>query len=258
MPKFCTECGTPHREGAKFCPACGERYEPTQEKSQEQSPNPNHVATQEKETSPQGDIVSTVNQGNRKKRKLPALIAAVAIICVAVGVAVFLMMRGTIGDIAVGNNYTETGDIAAGNNHTVRLRENGTVVAIGGNSQGQLDVGEWRNIVSISAGAFHTVGLRSDGTVVAVGSNSHGQLDVDRWTNITAISAGASHTVGLRSDGTVVAVGGNTSEQIDVGGWRNIVSISAGGLHTVGLRSDGTVVSVGNNSHGPFDDRMGN
>ncbi|WP_338570206.1 RCC1 domain-containing protein [Arachnia propionica] len=34
---------------------------------------------------------------------------------------------------------------------------------------------------AVAAGTTHTVGLRVDGTVVATGGNSHGQLEVDSW-----------------------------------------------------------------------------
>jgi len=43
-------------------------------------------------------------------------------------------------------------------------------------------VSRWRDIVAIAAGTAHTVGLRRDGTVVATGSNSHGQLEVGAWS----------------------------------------------------------------------------
>ena len=34
---------------------------------------------------------------------------------------------------------------------------------------------------AVAAGQRHTVGCLPDGTVVATGSNSHGQLEVDSW-----------------------------------------------------------------------------
>ena len=52
----------------------------------------------------------------------------------------------------------------------------------------------------------HTIGLKSDGTVVAVGYNGSGQLNVGSWTDIVQVAAGGEHTVGLKSNGTVVAV----------------------------------------------------
>jgi alpha-tubulin suppressor-like RCC1 family protein len=140
--------------------------------------------------------------------------------------------------------------IAAGMYHTVGLKEDGSVVAVGSNGYGQLNVSSWTNITAIAAGAYHTVGLTGDGTVAAVGYTGQGQLNVSPWTNITAIAAGAYHTVGLTGDGTVVAVGYNVYGQLNVSSWTNITAIAAGAYHTVGLTGDGTVVAVGYNGQG--------
>jgi len=110
--------------------------------------------------------------------------------------------------------------VAAGGAHTAGLKSDGTVVAVGDNSDGQCDVDDWTNIIQVAAGNDYTVGLKSDGTVVAVGGNTDEQCDVGNWTDIIQVAAGLSHTVGVKSDGTAVAVGDNTSEQCDVGGWR--------------------------------------
>lgn len=143
--------------------------------------------------------------------------------------------------------------IAAGEGHLVGLREDGTVLATGNNTNFQCDVSGWENIVSIAAGRLHTVGLRADGTVVAAGYNYNGERNVSTWTNIVAIAAGDHHTLGLRSDGTVVATGSHGKGQCDVSDWSNIVSISAGSYHSVGIRADGTVVAVGSNYLGQCD-----
>ena len=105
-----------------------------------------------------------------------------------------------------------------------------TVIATGGNGNGECNVSEWTDIVAISAGNGYTVGLKADGTVVATKFNDniftyyhdYGQCDVASWTDIVAIDAGSRHTVGLKSDGTVVATGINNHGQCDVGGWTNI------------------------------------
>ena len=86
----------------------------------------------------------------------------------------------------------------------------------------------------LEAGSYHTVGEKADGTVVATGSNSDGECNVGNWRDIVAVSAGFSHTVGLKADGTVVATkytgyyGSLNYGQCDVGGWRDIVQVSAG------------------------------
>jgi hypothetical protein len=171
-----------------------------------------------------------------------------------------LKSDGTV--VAVGYNsdgqcnvggWTDITQVAAGWCHTVGLKDDGTVVAVGYNYYGQCNVGGWTDIVQVAAGGYHTVGLKDDGTVVAVGYNSDGQCNVGGWTDIVQVAAGGYHTVGLKSDGTVVAVGDNGEGQCNVGGWTDIVQVAAGYLHTVGLRSDGTVVAVGYNYYGQCD-----
>jgi alpha-tubulin suppressor-like RCC1 family protein len=141
--------------------------------------------------------------------------------------------------------------VAAGFGHTVGLMSDGTVVAVGDNTDGQCNVASWTGIQQVAAADYYTVGLKSDGTVVAVGDNTDGQCNVASWSGIQQVSAGYAHdTVGLKSDGTVVAVGDNTYGQCNVASWSGIQQVSAGGTHTVGLKSDGTVVAVGDNTYG--------
>ncbi|MBR5479707.1 MAG: TIR domain-containing protein [Clostridia bacterium] len=169
---------------------------------------------------------------------------------------------GTV--VAVGNNddgqcnvrnWTDMVAVSAGYHHTVGLKNDGTVVALGDNDHRQCNVRDWTDMVAVSAGYHHTVGLKNDGTVVAVGDNDHGQCDVRDWTDIVAVSAGDHHTVGLKGDGTVVAVGSNTCGECKVSSWKNIVAVSAGDCNTVGLKNDGTVVAVGDDYYGRCDVR---
>ena len=144
------------------------------------------------------------------------------------------------------NNWRDIVAVAAGNDHTVGLKKDGTVIAAGGSDYyGQCNVNNWRDIVAVAAGEYHTVGLKKDGTVVAIGSYNEGQCNVSNWRDIVAIAAGRWHTVGLRKDGTVVTVGWNKDGQCNANNWWDIVAIAAGGSHTVGLKKDGTVVAVG-------------
>jgi hypothetical protein len=64
----------------------------------------------------------------------------------------------------------------------------------------------------VAVGDAHVVGLKSDGTVVAVGNNSDGQCNVMGWKDITEADADYLHTVGLKWDGSVVALGCNCSQ----------------------------------------------
>ena len=181
--------------------------------------------------------------------------------------------------LALWNDVAQRDSIGAGDFHTIGLKTDGTVCAVGRNTDGQCDVSDWtdiiavsagydasaglkadgtvvttektlnssdwEDIVSISLGNDHMVGLRMDGTVVAVGKNIHGQCNVSGWKDIIAISAGRWFTVGLKANGTVVATGINIDGQCDVSKWSEITAIAAGMNHTVGLKKDGTVVAVG-------------
>jgi hypothetical protein len=132
--------------------------------------------------------------------------------------------------------------VAAGDFHTVGLRNNGTVVAVGWNEDGQLNVGSWTGISQVAAGAYDTVGVKTDGTVVAVGDNVDGQLNVGSWTDIVQVAAAGWHTVGLKSDGTVVAVGWNEDGQLNTSGWN--LGATAPPTRGTGIQITGTSSNI--------------
>src|SRR6185369_13824214 len=86
--------------------------------------------------------------------------------------------------------------IAAGYNYTLALRDNGTVVSWGYNSDGQTNVPTGlRGVAAIAAASRHSVALKSDGTVVAWGDNSSGQVTVPPGlSGVIAVAAGGSFT----------------------------------------------------------------
>jgi alpha-tubulin suppressor-like RCC1 family protein len=100
--------------------------------------------------------------------------------------------------------------ISAGDRHGLALLRNGSVVAWGDNTYGQLEVpSRVAGATAISAGGDFSLALLADGTVVAWGDNTYGQLDVPAdLENVTAISAGAFHALALRNDSDVVGWGG--------------------------------------------------
>ncbi|WP_395739382.1 choice-of-anchor D domain-containing protein [Prosthecobacter sp.] len=137
--------------------------------------------------------------------------------------------------------------IAAGGNHTLALCTDGTLVAWGLNSSGQLG-----NNSTITAGDAVTVTV--SGTPLA-------------GKTVTAIAAGNSHNLALCSDGTLVAWGSNNSGQLGnnsstqssvpvavissgVLSGKTVTSIAAGSTHSLARCSDGTVAAWGLNSNG--------
>ena len=96
------------------------------------------------------------------------------------GFAVGLTNTGTV--VNTGgedcSSWTDITQVSAGGEggFVVGLTNTGTVVNTGG-----YNCSSWTDIIQVSAGGNHIVGLKSDGTVVAVGSNSSGQLNVGSW-----------------------------------------------------------------------------
>ena len=187
--------------------------------------------------------------------------------------------------------------VTAGDAHGVALRDDGSVVAWGDNSNYQLgdgrqetysvipvpvsDAGSGSCIVSVASGPYadHTLALKQDGTVIAWGSNSYGQLGDGGYDypetpavvnglsqRVTAVAAGGDHSLALLANGNVVAwgddsygeLGDNNSQDeyspVAVIGLSNVTAISAGGYFSMALRSDGTVWTWGDNQYAELGD----
>ncbi|MDA8160876.1 MAG: hypothetical protein M0T76_09160, partial [Desulfobacteraceae bacterium] len=187
---------------------------------------------------------------------------------------------------AGGERITAT---VSGVNFTLALLNDGTVLAWGDNSSGQLGDGSTvghltpqavpglKNVQALAAGKLHALALLADGTLLAWGDNAAGQLglgnnapakvlspaQVPGLSQIQVISAGGGCSLALANDGTVWAWGfgsygqigdnttnnRNTPEQI--AGLGNVRAITvAGGLHALALLADGTVWAWGDNDSG--------
>jgi len=138
--------------------------------------------------------------------------------------------------------------------------------------------------VSIAAGGYHSLAVRADGTVLAWGYNSNGQLGtgtkgfgtdrnvptpVSRLTTAVAVAAGQYHSLALLSDGTVSAwgydldgeLGDGNDQDADLpqavpfnangpGALIRIAQISAGQYHSLALDIGGNLFSWGSNTSG--------
>jgi hypothetical protein len=98
--------------------------------------------------------------------------------------------------------------IVLGNSFAAGLSTLGDIM-IAGEFPGTLpDEAIWSDLVSISAAGGTLVGLKKDGTVVAAGDNENGQCNVEDWSDIVSIRTCAEgYTLGVRADGTVVYAG---------------------------------------------------
>jgi alpha-tubulin suppressor-like RCC1 family protein len=140
-----------------------------------------------------------------------------------------------------------------GGEHSLALLSNGTVMAWGDNSNGQLGNGTTTGLETCYQGNF------------SYPSCSRTPVPVSGLGEVSAITAGGIHSLALLRNGTVMAWGydgygqlgnGNAGyeEQSDVpvpvSGLGEVSAISAGGEHSLALLRNGTVMAWGFNNYG--------
>ena len=81
------------------------------------------------------------------------------------------------------------------------LDEKGNVRISGEAAYGAFDKEQWKNIKRIVNGKKHIVGLKNDGTVVAYGDNSNGQCNVQDWKNVVSVDIDGDKTIGFTKNG---------------------------------------------------------
>jgi alpha-tubulin suppressor-like RCC1 family protein len=186
--------------------------------------------------------------------------------------------------VSAGSFSSEVTTISAGVDHSLALLSNGTVMAWGGDSEGEMcttsassspvSVSELSEVGAVSAGGYDTLALLKDGTVRACGRNFYGELGNGTTTNsktpvkvsglseVVAVSAGETHSLALLKNGKIMAWGqgsagelGNgtttsSSVPVEVSGITEAVAISAGGEYSLALLKSGKVMAWGSGASG--------
>jgi hypothetical protein len=200
------------------------------------------------------------------------------------------MLCGSGASAAQGSEVLESGriphpvglegvtSVAAGTSHTLALREDGTVIAWGTNTRGDVgrptgEPGSLTTPVSglsgasaLAAGSDFSLAMREDGTVRAFGGGAEGQLgngtttfeqpspvEVSGVSEAVAVAAAAKHALALLADGTVVQWGQlimRHTTPVAVPGLEHVISIAASENADFAVLEDGTVWSWGNNTAG--------
>ena len=76
-----------------------------------------------------------------------------------------------------------------GYENTIAVREDGSVVSVGGYWTG-VNVSDWRNVKVVAAGSDYTLARKEDGTFVADGLNGWFiQSQISMWTDVRYIAS---------------------------------------------------------------------
>jgi alpha-tubulin suppressor-like RCC1 family protein len=145
-----------------------------------------------------------------------------------------------------------------------------------------------KTVSGIAAGYYHNLAQCTEGSLVAWGRNSYGQLGNNSTTDsstpvditrsgvlngltVAQFAAGSDHSLVLCTDGSLAAWGRNNYGQLGEGSGANsalpvevdstdvlagkiVTNISAGGWHNLALCSDGTLAAFGRNTSGQLGD----
>jgi alpha-tubulin suppressor-like RCC1 family protein len=145
-----------------------------------------------------------------------------------------------------------------------------------------VDLPAGTTVTAIAGGLYHNLAVTSNGSVLAWGDNSYGELgdgtttdsstpvpvDLPAGTHITAIAAGSNFSLALTSNGSVLAWGDNTNEELGDGtttssdtpvpailpAGTHVTAIAANYVYSLALTSDGSVLGWGYNQDGELGD----
>ncbi|MEG0177900.1 MAG: helix-turn-helix domain-containing protein [Bacilli bacterium] len=184
------------------------------------------------------DINQKPVKKSKNNKKLYTIIGGVIGAIVLIG-AIFFFLNMNKGNDGLNLKLSQTDRLATTEKFTIYIADNQSAKMVG---QG-ITLNDFTDLVKISAYKDSVVGLKSDGTVVAAGSNSYGQLDVKDIKDATDVSIGSKHTVAALKDGKVTCVGDKNA--CDVESWENIVDVEAGNGFTLGIDSAGNVKVAG-------------
>uniref|UniRef100_A0A8C7C8T8 HECT and RLD domain containing E3 ubiquitin protein ligase family member 6 n=1 Tax=Neovison vison TaxID=452646 RepID=A0A8C7C8T8_NEOVI len=164
--------------------------------------------------------------------------------------------------------------VSCGKEHSLAVCYKGRVFAWGAGSEGQLGIGEFKEInliprkiktltdikiIQVSCGHHHSLALSEDGRLFAWGSNSHGQLGLGKecpsqaspqrvrsldGIPLTQVAAGGAHSFALSLSGDSFGWGSNREGQLALLRKKNVPVVQSSKPRSVGALKNLGVVYI--------------
>jgi len=152
--------------------------------------------------------------------------------------------------------------VSVSNTHSIVLKDDGTAVGYGDNTNGQLDLSGIHDIKDMAAGDGFTAILLIDGSITILGSSAGNVITVpesvstfDSQDMPISIDAGLNFIAVSRKDATVSAWGNEDSDQLNIPTFNEpVVGISCGDLYTLAITVEGSVIGWGDDTYGQIAD----
>lgn len=136
--------------------------------------------------------------------------------------------------------------MASGLKNSITITKDKTIETAGLNNFSQLNVDNWKNIVSIDIYGSLTIGLQENGQAKIAGTYDGKNItNLKNWFNLIDVAVGEQFVVGLKEDNTVVADGHPSDGQLEVNNWKDVVAIDASSRFTVGLTKNKELLFAG-------------
>lgn len=145
--------------------------------------------------------------------------------------------------IFLNKNNEKMAIVDASNTTVVFIDENGKIKGQGDDSNQQLHVEEYKDIVKVQEAITFTAMLDKNGKVYTEGFATRYKKIVENWKNIIDIETGVAHIVALDNRGKVYCAGDNSFKQCEVDGFKHVEKIFADQNGTVAIAKNNIYVA---------------
>lgn len=155
-------------------------------------------------------------------------------------------------DFSEASDWHSLRALAAGEDVLYGLTEDGKILSIGNEENGQRRVEDWRDIIQLACLDHVVFGLRKDGTLLSAGQSFFANYAVSEWTDIAEIlpfqNSMASLLAGRRRDGALMVAGRWSMDtyaydnKFPIADWHSLELLQSDGYYLTARTTEGRLL----------------